>query len=94
MQNFTSFQDALNVKICLNLLNGLQSCGVKLRGRVSLKFQRPLAAELCVGAPKVLEMQERAKFGGAQVSPAAGAAKNVEFFVGLSVRLSVCLSRS
>ena len=27
-----------------------------------------------------------AKFGGARISPAAGAAKNIEFFVDLSVR--------
>ena len=33
-----------------------------------------------------------AKLGVAVISPAAGAAKNVEFFVGLSVCLSVCLS--
>ena len=32
----------------------------------------------------------RAKFGGARISPAAGVAKNVEFFC-LSVCLSVCL---
>ena len=32
-----------------------------------------------------------AKFGGARVSPAAGVAKNVEFFVCLSVCLSVTL---
>jgi len=32
-----------------------------------------------------------AKFGGARISPAAGAAKNVEFFVCLSVCLSVTL---
>jgi len=43
--------------------------------------------------PKVFEMQERvevlyhhAKFGGARISPAAGVAKNVEFFC-----LFVCL---
>jgi len=38
--------------------------------------------------PKVLEVQERARteFGGDWISPAAGVAKNVEFF------LSVCLS--
>jgi len=37
----------------------------------------------------VLEvLYHRAKFGGARISPTAGAAKNVEFFV----RLSVCLS--
>jgi len=35
----------------------------------------------------VLEvLYHRAKFGEAQISPAAGAAKNVEFFVCLSVR--------
>jgi len=53
----------------------------------------------------VLEvLYHRAKFGGARISPAAGAAKNVEFFVGpvanlkghyfqpsLSACLSVCL---
>jgi len=39
----------------------------------------------------VLEVLYRhAKFGGDPISPAAGAAKNVEFF--LSVRLFVCLS--
>ena len=34
------------------------------------------------------------KFGGARISPAAGAAKNfkISFFVCLLVRLSVCLS--
>ena len=32
-----------------------------------------------------------AKFGGTRISPAAGAAKSVEFFVCLSVCLSVCL---
>ena len=34
-------------------------------------------------------LYHHAKFGGARVSPAAGAAKNVEFFF---VCLSVCLS--
>jgi len=32
-------------------------------------------------------LYHRAMFGGARVSPAAGAAKNVEFFVCLSVTL-------
>ena len=48
--------------------------------------------------PKVLEVQERldvlyhhAKFGGARISPAAGAAKDVQFFVCLFVYLSVTL---
>ena len=31
-------------------------------------------------------LYHRAKFGGARISPAAGVAKNVEFFVCLSVR--------
>jgi len=41
----------------------------------------------------VLEvLYHRAKFGGARISPAAGVAKNVEYFR-LSVFLSVCSSR-
>ena len=32
-------------------------------------------------------LYHRAKFGGARISPAAGVAKNVEFFVCLSVTL-------
>jgi len=53
------------------------------------------------GSPTVLEMQERAggplspcqlaKFGGALISPAAGAANNVEFFVCLFVCLFVTI---
>jgi len=40
----------------------------------------------------VLEiLYHRAKFGGAWISPAAGAAKNVEFFVCMFVCLSVTL---
>jgi len=40
----------------------------------------------------VLEvLYHRAKFGGARISPAAGVAKNVEFFVCLSVCWSVTL---
>ena len=34
-------------------------------------------------------LYQHAKFGGARISPAAGSAKNDEFFVCLSVRLSV-----
>ena len=37
-------------------------------------------------------LYHHAKFGGARISPAAGAAKNVEFFVCLSVCVFVCLS--
>ena len=36
-------------------------------------------------------LYHHAKFGGARISPAAGVAKNVEFFVCLSVCLSVGL---
>ena len=36
-------------------------------------------------------LYHHAKFGGARISPAAGVAKNVEFFVCLSVCLFVCL---
>ena len=66
--------------------------GVLSRGvGVSPKYSAPLAAKLCVGPQKfsrcknVLEVLcHHAKFGGAQISPAA---KNVEFFVCLSVTL-------
>ena len=55
-------------------------------------FQRPLAAKLCVRPPNMLEvLYYHATFGGARISPAAGAAKNVEFFVCLFVCLSVTL---
>ena len=36
-------------------------------------------------------LYHHAKFGGARISPAAGVAKNMEFFVCLSVCLFVCL---
>ena len=36
-------------------------------------------------------LYHHAKFGGVQISPAAGAAKNVDFFVCRSVCLSVTL---
>ena len=36
-------------------------------------------------------LYHHAKFGGARISPAAGVAKNVEFFVCLFVSLFVCL---
>jgi len=44
------------------------------------------------GARTTLEvLYHHAKFGGARISPAVGVAKNVEFFVCLSVCLSVTL---
>jgi len=56
-------------------------------------FQHPLAAKLCIRpqnfqrCKNLLEvLYHHAKFGGARISPAAEAAKNVDFF------LSVCLS--
>ena len=63
---------------------------------VPLNLQRPLAAKLCVRpqtfsrCKNVFEvLYHHAKFGGARISPAAGVAKNVEFFVCLSVCLFV-----
>ena len=45
----TSFQDALGVKILLDLFKGLWSYGdFKLRGLVAPKFSAPLAAKLCI----------------------------------------------
>jgi len=76
--------------------------GVLTRGcRVSPKFSRPLAAKLYVGAPTVFEVQERilevlyhrAKFGGAWISSAAGAAKNGEFFVCYRQHCEQCNAR-
>ena len=90
----TPLQDALAVKIWLDLLDGLLSYGgFKLRGLVSPKFSvPPLAAKLCIRLQKVLEVQERVEvlyhYGGARISPAAGVAKNVEFFVCLFVSSS------
>jgi len=91
---YTSFYDALGVKIWMDLLKGLRSYGgCKLTELGSPNFQRPLAAKLCIGPQKfwrcknVLKvLYHHGKFCWAQISPAAGAAKNVEFFVGLSVR--------
>jgi len=71
---------------------GVLSC----RGLVSPNVQRALATKLCVRPQKfsrcknVLEvLYHHAKFGGARISHAAGAAKNVEFFDCLSVCLFV-----
>jgi len=59
----TPFQDALAVKILLNLLKGLWSYGgFKLTVCAYPQiFSAPIAAKLCVRPPKVLEMQERAR---------------------------------
>jgi len=53
----TPFQDALAVKISLDLHKGLRSYGgFNLRGLVIPKFLAPLAAKLCVRPPKVFEV--------------------------------------
>ena len=58
---YTSFQDALTVKIWMDLLKRLRSYGnFNLRGRVFPKYSAPLAAKLCVGSAKIFEVQERA----------------------------------
>ena len=80
---------ALAVKIWLDLLKGLWSYkGFKLRGLVTPKFSAPPSGETMRQTPKsfrgknVLEVLYH--HGGARISPAAGVAKNVEFFVCLS----------
>jgi len=77
----------------------MQFGGFKLRGSGFPQIFSAPSGETVRQTPNVLEVQERArgplspyaKFGGARISPAAGVAKNVEFF--LSVCLSVCSSR-
>ena len=89
----TSFQDALGVKIWLDLLKGLWSYGgFKLTGSGYPQISAPPSGETMRQTPKVFEaknmievLYHHAKFGGTRISPIAGAAKNVEF-------LSVCLS--
>ena len=58
-----SFQDALAVKVSLNLLKGLWSYGrFNLTGSDYPQiFSAPLAAKLCVRPPNVLEVKERAR---------------------------------
>jgi len=95
----TTFQVALAVKICLDLLEGLWSYGgFKLRVSGSPKFSVSLSGETMRQTPNVLEVKNvlevlyhHAKFDGARISTAAGVAKNVEFSVCLFVCLSVCL---
>ena len=93
----TAFQDALGVKIWLDLLEGLWSYGgIKLRGLGSPKFSAPLAAKQRVRPRNVLEVKERAR---GPLSPCQiwwgldfthhWAAKKVEFFVCLSVTITL-----
>ena len=88
----TPFQDALNL-LKFGWICSRGYGGFKLSWLPS-NFQYPLAAKLCVRARKVFEVQERAwgplspcQFGGARISPDAGTAKNVRFFVCLFVAL-------
>ena len=93
----TAFQDALAVKIWLDLLEGLWSYGgFKLRGLVSPDFQCPQRRN-CASDPQkfsrcknVLEvLYHHAKFGWAWISHAAGWPKTLSIIC-LSV-LFVCL---
>ena len=70
------FQDALAVKISLDLLKGLQSYGgfkLMVSGFLA-NLPHPVVVKLCVGPQKVLEVQERA-LCQVWISPAVGAAK-------------------
>jgi len=88
------FQDELAVKISLDLLKRLWSYGgFKLTGSGYLQIFTALSGETTRHTPSFRGARtcsrssyHHAKFGGAQISPAAGAAKNVEFFVCMSVR--------
>ena len=83
----------LTVKIWIDLLKLLRSYrGFKLRESGSPKVSATRAAKLCIRPQKcwtcknVLEvLYHLARFGGARTSPAVVAAKNVEFFVCLSM---------
>jgi len=93
----TRFHAVLAFKISLYLLKGLWSYGgFKLTGSGYPQIFSAPSGKTVRQTPKVsrcknvLEvLYHHAKFGGARISPAAGAAKNVEFFVCLSVCLSV-----
>jgi len=92
---YTPFQDALAVKISLDLLKGLGSYGVfKLTESGYPQIFSAPSGETMRQTPKfsrcknVLDvLYHHATLGGAWISPAAGAVKNVEFF-----SPSVCLS--
>ena len=92
----TPFQDALAIKIALDLLKGLWSYGgFKLTGSGmdTPYFQRPLAAKLCVRPQKFLRcknvlevLYHHAMFGGLAFHPPPWWPKTLSFFVCLSVR--------
>ena len=84
----TAFQDALGVKILLDLLKGLWSYGgFKLRGLLAPKFSAPPSGETMRQTQTFYRrknvlgvLYHHAKFGGARISLAAAVTKNVEFF--------------
>jgi len=95
----TTFQDALAVKISLDLQKGLRSYGgFKVRGSGYPQiFSAPYTAKLCVRPQKfsryknVLEvLYHHAMFGGLGFHPPPGLPKTLSF---LFVYLSVCSSR-
>jgi len=94
----TAFEDALGVKILLDLLKALWSYGgFKLRGLVAPNFKRHLAAKLCVRPPNVLEVLSSflsvpitmPSLVGLGFHPPPGWPKTLSFFVCLSVCLFV-----
>ena len=102
---FTKFAEfvphlRMRVKIWLDLLKGLWSYGgFKLRGSGFPQIFGAPSGETMHQTTKRFggertcsrSSYHHVKFGGARISPAAGVAKNVEFF--LSVCRSVCSSR-
>jgi len=95
----TSFQVASTVKISIHLLKSRDYRVMRVLswgGLVPPKFSASHSGETMRRIPTILEknvlkvINHRATFGGARISPAARATKNVEF---LFVRLSVCSSR-
>jgi len=92
---WTPFQDALAVKILLDLLKGYGVMGVlSWRGLVIPKFSAPSSGKTMYQTPKSFRgartssrssINHHAKFGGVWISFAAVVAKNVEFFVCLFV---------
>jgi len=93
----TPFQDALAVEIWLDLLGVMELWGFYVEGSGYLQIFSAPKRRNCASDPQkfwrcknVLEvLYHHAKFDGARILPAAETAKNVEFFVCLSVCLFV-----
>jgi len=94
----TSFQDALGVKILLDLFKGLWSYGgFKLRGLVTPKFSAPLAAKLCVrpksfGGTRTCSRSSIAvpSLVGLGFHPLPAWPKTLSFFTGSIARSAAC----